>query len=426
MLRIIGRADNTKAWDTVGTVGSYLVGVQSQAGIASFGQFALGVGASAPPPPPGKRYQSEVFPSYQVQSDIQFGLAGTKALTFDFYTGTGDSVKSRPLVVFIHGGGFKDGDKISGFGTLLCSGLAKRGYAVASINYRLTPTQASDTASFEAMLRAMQDAKAAVRYFRKNDVAYGIDATQIFATGSSAGSITVLHMAYLDSVEVPKYVNWSNIGGTFEGTSGTPGVSSRIQGVMSNWGAIGDTAWMKKGDVPVYGVHGTIDSTVFFDQIPADGPFRFSDKYIYASAQQKGIASGLRLFYNTGHTLDNNTTKQDSAYKDMSAWLYTIIKTPTSVQTTSSFVPTEFVLHQNYPNPFNPSTTIAYGIPAAMKVSMVVYNILGQEVQTLVNEVQNAGMHQVVFDASRIASGMYFYRVSAGNNVTTKKMMLVK
>jgi dienelactone hydrolase len=426
-LRIIRRPDKTTAWDTVGTVGSFAVGLLSQAGIDRFGQFAIGVGASAPPPPPGKRYQSEVFESYQLQSDVQFGQAPSKTLYLDLYTATGDTVKNRPLVIFIHGGGFQGGDKVSGFGTLVCGGLAKRGYVVASINYRITSPIANDAVHFESMLRALQDTKAAVRFFRKNGAAYGVDTSQIFATGSSAGSITALHLAYLDSAEVPGYVTWSNVDGTFEGTSGNPGFSSRIQGVVSNWGAIGDTAWMKKGDVPVYSVHGTSDSTVFYDLIPADGPFRYSSKYVTAAAQQKGIPNGLRLFYNTGHTLDNSAAKQDSALRDFSAWLYTILKAGTvSVQDVPSPIPTSILLHQNFPNPFNPATKIAYGIPAQMKVSLEVYNLLGQHVATLVDHVQSAGFYEVTFDATQFASGIYFYRLATGNAVFTKKMMVLK
>ncbi|GEM_PF-3420216 len=270
------------------------------------------------------RYESEIFSSYQLQSNIQYGATTTQKM--DIYTGTGDYGTSRPLVIFIHGGGFKGGDKVSNFGTLVCGGLAKRGYVVASINYRITSTIPDDQTHFEAMLRALQDAKAAVRFFRRYHTTYGIDTTQIFATGSSAGSITALHLAFLDSVEVPSFVNWANVGGTFEGSSGNPGYTSNIQGVISNWGAIGDTLWMQNGDVPVYCVHGLDDVTVYYEQIPADGPFLYGSKHIFDRAQNIGLISGLRTFVNTGHTLDNNTTKQDSAYKDFSAWLYTILE----------------------------------------------------------------------------------------------------
>lgn len=92
----------------------------------------------------------------------------------------------------------------------------------------------------------------------------------------------------------------------------------------------------------------------------------------------------------------------------------------------SSEKPTHFWLEQNYPNPFNPSTTITYQLPATSNVNLKVFDMLGREVATLVNERQNAGQYQVRFDATRLASGMYFYRLQAGSFIETKKMMLVK
>ncbi|MCU0343334.1 MAG: 5'-nucleotidase C-terminal domain-containing protein [Ignavibacterium sp.] len=88
--------------------------------------------------------------------------------------------------------------------------------------------------------------------------------------------------------------------------------------------------------------------------------------------------------------------------------------------------PVEFALEQNYPNPFNPSTTINYTIPEASNVEMKVYDILGNEVATLVNETKAPGNYSAVFDASSLASGIYFYILRTNNFVETKKMMLMK
>jgi hypothetical protein len=90
-------------------------------------------------------------------------------------------------------------------------------------------------------------------------------------------------------------------------------------------------------------------------------------------------------------------------------------------------VPLAYGLDQNYPNPFNPSTTINYSIPVTGRVTMRIYNVLGQIVATLLNgDMQNAGKYQVTFDASRYSSGVYFYRIEAGTFSAVKKMMLLK
>ncbi|MBU1636105.1 carboxypeptidase regulatory-like domain-containing protein [bacterium] len=87
---------------------------------------------------------------------------------------------------------------------------------------------------------------------------------------------------------------------------------------------------------------------------------------------------------------------------------------------------TEYVLHQNYPNPFNPSTTIRYDLKNPGHTTLAIYNIVGQEVAKLVNEVQQSGPHAVHFDASGLTSGVYFYRLKSGDFSSTSKMVLMK
>jgi hypothetical protein len=89
-------------------------------------------------------------------------------------------------------------------------------------------------------------------------------------------------------------------------------------------------------------------------------------------------------------------------------------------------IPLAFDLGQNYPNPFNPSTEIVYSLPQRSNVSLKVYNLLGGEVATLVSRVQEAGRHTVSFDASALSTGVYFYRLEAGNVVISKKMAFIK
>jgi len=89
-------------------------------------------------------------------------------------------------------------------------------------------------------------------------------------------------------------------------------------------------------------------------------------------------------------------------------------------------IPSSFQLFQNYPNPFNPTTTIEFSLPARSFVKLTIYDALGQEVETLVNEEKQAGIHRIQFNGSNLPTGVYFYRLEAGNFVDTRKMVLVK
>ena len=100
---------------------------------------------------------------------------------------------------------------------------------------------------------------------------------------------------------------------------------------------------------------------------------------------------------------------------------------PTQLENQEYTYITGFVLQQNYPNPFNPNTTIEFSLPNTEFVTLKIYNILGEEVATLVSEKFTAGKYKYEWDASRLASGVYLYRLEAGNNfIKTKKLILLK
>ncbi len=105
---------------------------------------------------------------------------------------------------------------------------------------------------------------------------------------------------------------------------------------------------------------------------------------------------------------------------------YIIVTNPTDVREYRSGVPNQFALSQNYPNPFNPSTMIRYDLPKSEQVVIKVYDIVGREISTLVDSRQEAGFKEVQWNASNLPSGIYFYRISAGNFSDVKKMMIVK
>ena len=114
---------------------------------------------------------------------------------------------------------------------------------------------------------------------------------------------------------------------------------------------------------------------------------------------------------------------------DSSQWYmddYKLVRIDTTVGIKDFSVPTEYILNQNHPNPFNPSTTIKYEIPELSFVTIKVYDVLGNEITTVVNEEKPIGNYEVEFDATGLTSGIYFYQLQAGSFVETKKMVLMK
>jgi len=99
----------------------------------------------------------------------------------------------------------------------------------------------------------------------------------------------------------------------------------------------------------------------------------------------------------------------------------------TAIESDEPKYPQEYILSQNYPNPFNPTTIINYELPNASNVKLIVYDVLGREVETLVNKTQHPGKHSVTFDASGLASGVYYYKIKTGTNYEqTRKMLLIR
>ena len=271
------------------------------------------------------RYDAEVFSSCEVKSNILYGHPlshedSTKNLLLDVYLPTGDTSTSRPLLVFVHGGGFKNNDKVGAFNARFCSGFAKRGYVAASVNYRLTKIITTHEEYFYAVMRAVQDVKAAIRFFRKNAARYGIDTSKIVVAGSSAGAVTALHLAYMQESMIPSFVD-KHRSGSLEGDRGNEGYSSGVHAVVNCWGALTDSEWLKGSTISLYSIHGTEDTTVYFSKIPSYRIFRYGSASLNDAANRYGIPHGLRIFYNTGHTLDNNALKQDSAIASAAHWL---------------------------------------------------------------------------------------------------------
>jgi hypothetical protein len=140
------------------------------------------------------------------------------------------------------------------------------------------------------------------------------------------------------------------------------------------------------------------------------------------------VASTDSVFIDTSTTAGTpyyyrlSVTMKDSA--ELQSYPIMLKTVATSVRPLN--VAVEFELYDSYPNPFNPSTTIRYALPYSSNVALAVFNALGQQVATLVNGIQQAGYHEVKFDGSNLASGVYFYRIQAGSFVQAKKLILVR
>ena len=125
-------------------------------------------------------------------------------------------------------------------------------------------------------------------------------------------------------------------------------------------------------------------------------------------------------------TVDTYTNQNDTGVVEVSGATFISSSTAATLVLKNEIAPASFSLSQNFPDPFNPSTQIDFSLPQQSNVQLKVYNTLGQLVTTLVNGNLSAGSHSVTFDARNLASGLYIYRLSAGNFTSVKKMLLLK
>ena len=196
------------------------------------------------------RYENEIFSSF-TKTEVEFTNVYDWSITnsgldMDVYTPDGDSYTERPLIIFAHGGSFWSGNKTNPMMVALCESFAKRGYVAASIQYRLTSiwNLTDSMHMLQTVMNGISDAKAAIRYFRKdaatNGNIFGIDPNQIYIGGYSAGAILAVNLAYInDTVGVPSHlIPIINTSGGLEGNSGNPGYSSDVKAVVNVAGAV--------------------------------------------------------------------------------------------------------------------------------------------------------------------------------------------
>ena len=261
----------------------------------------------------GTRYSADIFTD-TTMTTVQYGSnfigANAKQLTMDIVQPKNDTLRLRPLIIWAYPGSFIFGSKEEM--RPFCQLYSKKGYVNASINYRLfqfSGTIPDSVLITHTIIQAVQDMKASVRYFRKSAKLdgnpYRIDTNNIIVGGISAGAITAMLTAQMDSTDpVPTWIRTiiASEGG-FEGNSGTPGYSSAAKGVVNMSGALYRKEWLDKDDVPFVSYHGTADNVVAYGygknayQFYGDGSGSLAPR-----AVELGVPSVLLTVPDGGHT----------------------------------------------------------------------------------------------------------------------------
>lgn len=227
------------------------------------------------------RYQLRIFSAFDKTSNVVYATAPalnspyifenstfSQNQTMDIFQPTGDTAQKRALILFAHSGGFLNGTKDNEDMQALCDSFSRRGYVTATINYRLGFNPLSSNASERAVWRGVQDGSAAVRYFKQNAAVYKIDTTRIFIWGSSAGAFLALGLGFIDDAERPASTYSGSLRpdlGCKDCSGNAFAHSSKVTGIISCWGATGDTAWFQNNNnIPVQLFHGSGDATVPF------------------------------------------------------------------------------------------------------------------------------------------------------------------
>ncbi len=309
-------------------------------------------------PKPTERYKEEVFEDIEVKSDILYGKAKglwmhspysddpyivtlgkgliksfkdqeLLDLNLDLYYSRTDGLKNRPCVLLIHGGAFYIGSKESVCEQALATSLAKKGYVVASIDYRLgfKPTPADIEMS---AYRAIQDAHAALRFLAHHAQGIGIDPNRIYVGGTSAGGVASLNVAFMDNDERPARILENEKKGLvskIEESGNKFTESFTIKAVANMWGAVSDLNIIDPDEkIPVISIHGTHDDVVPFEY---DFPFRnslminrmvmdkmYGSKSIHDRLNSLGIRNRLVALPGLGHEPELETYNKLNSYID--------------------------------------------------------------------------------------------------------------
>jgi acetyl esterase/lipase len=250
------------------------------------------------------RYKDLIFKEVTVDKDLSYNLNAPaddkKAYLFDLYQPKDDQAQNRPLIIWMHGGGFKFGSKkakgIKVWGTT----FAQRGYVCVGLNYRLSKKNPLFHFSElqKASYYAVQDLKLALEYFRNNAKRFRIDPDKIILAGNSAGGMIALQAAYASNVELAKMVG---IPDSVPSTKSPERV--RVAAVVNYWGGIYDLNWLKNARVPIVDVYGSNDHIMAPTHKSAP---LYGGQSIHEKADALHIPNALKVFDGYSHELQKH------------------------------------------------------------------------------------------------------------------------
>jgi predicted esterase len=251
------------------------------------------------------KYKDIIFSDVTKVNDLSYApdrpAADKKSYLFDLYQPAGDKSNGRPLIIWMHGGGFKFGTKNAKSIRIWSTSFARRGYVCAAINYRLS--KQNPLFHFDVLLKssyyAMQDAKTAVAYFRLHYKEYHIDPNKIILGGNSAGGIIALQAAYGSNAEMAQIAGIP----TDSIAVHKPNDRVKVAAVINFWGAIYNLNWLKNAKVPIVSVLGSEDGLV--SPTHKSAPL-YGGIDVHNEANKLGIKNDLKIFYGYSHELQKH------------------------------------------------------------------------------------------------------------------------
>lgn len=264
------------------------------------------------------RYKDLVFPSIKKATDLSYDTADlsgkNKAHRFDLYQPTGDIAISRPLIIWMHGGGFKFGSKDDNSNQIWGRFFAQHGYVVATINYTLS--KKFPFINFDELKRScyysVLDTKQAIEFFKQHSNEYHIDPSKIILAGNSAGGMIAIQAAVSTNPELAKFAGVSD-------ERSNDKELLKIAGVINFWGGIFNLDWLKNAQMPIINVYGSTDSIVA--PTHKDPPL-YGGADIREKATALGIPNDVKVFEGYSHELHKHFNPLFSGGKDTRArWL---------------------------------------------------------------------------------------------------------